>query len=57
MSDLGDKAKDFLNTDKGETVSDGLLEKASGAADKATGGGHQDEIDKAESFADHKIGE
>jgi len=57
MSDLGGKAKDFLNSDKGETVSDGVLDKAAGAADKATGGGHQDQIDKAESAADHKIGE
>ena len=28
MSGIGDKASDFLNSDKGEQVSDGALDKA-----------------------------
>jgi hypothetical protein len=57
MADLGDKAKDFLDSDKGEQLSDAGLDKAGDAADKATGGGHGDQIDKATDAADDKIGE
>ena len=57
MSNLGDKAKDFANRDKGEQATDAGLDKAAGAADKATGGGHGDQVDKAEHAADDKIGE
>jgi hypothetical protein len=57
MSDLGDKAKDFADSDQGEKASDAGLDKAAGAADKATGGGHGDQIDKAEQAADDKIGQ
>ena len=49
MAGIGDKAKDALNSDKG-------LDAAGGAADKATGGGHGDTIDKATDAADKKIG-
>lgn len=56
MSGIGDKAQDFLNSDKGEQVSDSALDKAGDAADKATGGKHGDQIDKAEQTADTKIG-
>ncbi len=56
MSGIGDKASDFLNSDKGEQVSDGVLDKAADKADDATGGGHQDQIDKAQQAADGKIG-
>jgi hypothetical protein len=57
MSNLGDKAKDFANSDKGEQATDAGLDKAAGAADKATGGDHGDQVDKAEHAADDKIGE
>jgi hypothetical protein len=56
MADLGDKAKEFADSDKGEKATDGGLDKLAGAADKATGGGHTDQIDKAEKAADDKIG-
>jgi hypothetical protein len=56
MSGIGDKAKDFLNTDKGEQASDGVLDKAADKVDSATGGGHQDQIDKAQQAADTKLG-
>ena len=56
MSGIGDKANDFLNSDKGEKASDGVLDKAADKANDATGGGHQDQIDKAEQAADTKLG-
>jgi len=56
MAGIGDKAKDFLSSDKGEQVSDKGLDAAGNAADKATGGGHGDQIDKATDAADKKIG-
>lgn len=57
MSGIGDRVGDFLNSDKGEQVSDGVLDKAADAANDATGGGHQDQIEKAQQAADSKIGE
>ena len=57
MSDLAGKAKDFLSSDKGEKASDAALDKGSAAADKATGGGHGDQLDKARQAADGKVGE
>jgi len=56
MAGIGDKAKDFLSSDKGEQVSDKGLDAAGNAADKASGGGHGDKIDKATDAADKKIG-
>ncbi|MCW2618179.1 MAG: antitoxin, partial [Modestobacter sp.] len=40
MAGLGDKAKDFLNSDKGEQVSDQALDKGEQLADQKTGGQH-----------------
>uniref|UniRef100_A0A942SZ63 Antitoxin n=1 Tax=Neobacillus citreus TaxID=2833578 RepID=A0A942SZ63_9BACI len=57
MSDLGDKAKDFADSDKGEQATDAGLDKAAGAADKATGGGHGDQDDTADGAADDTIGQ
>lgn len=56
MAGIGDKAKDFLSSDKGEQVSDKGLDAAGNAADKASGGSHGDQIDKATDAADKKIG-
>jgi hypothetical protein len=56
MAGLGDKAKDFLDSDKGEQVSDKGLDKASQLADEKTGGGHDAQIDKGRDLADGKIG-
>ncbi|QKS86566.1 antitoxin [Curtobacterium flaccumfaciens] len=56
MSGIGDKAKDFADSDKGEKATDAGLDKVGDAADKATGGGHGDQIGKAEDAADGKIG-
>ena len=57
MAGIGDAAENFLNSDKGEQVSDGALDKAGDAADKATGGGHDEQIDKAREAADSKLGD
>ncbi|WIB78110.1 Rv0909 family putative TA system antitoxin [Curtobacterium sp. MCPF17_002] len=57
MSGIGDKAKDLAGSEKGEKATDAGLDKAAGAADKASGGGHGDQIDKAEDAADKKVGD
>jgi hypothetical protein len=56
VAGLGDKAKDFLGSDKGEKASDGALDKG---ADFAEGkaGGHADQIAKGRDAADSKIGD
>ena len=56
LGGLGDKAKDFLNTDKGEQVSDGVLDKAGDAADSASGGKFDNKIDDVQVTVDKKIG-
>jgi len=53
---MGDKAKDFLNSDKGEQVSDKGLDKAGDIADQKTGGTHDAQIDKGRDLADGKLG-
>jgi hypothetical protein len=54
---LGDKAKDFANSDKGEQATDTGIDKAGDAADKATGGKFDDKIDKGQAAADSKVGD
>lgn len=56
MSDLFDKAKDAANSDQGEKISDAALDKGADAAGKATGGSHDDAIDKARDAGDSRIG-
>ena len=51
-----DKAKDALNSDKGEQASDKGLDKAGEIADQKSGGGHAAHIDKGRDLADGKIG-
>ena len=53
---LGDKAKDALNSDKGEQMSDKGLDEAGQVADQKTGGGHDAQIDKGRDLADGKLG-
>jgi MT0933-like antitoxin protein len=57
MAGLGDKAKEFLDSAKGEQVSDQGLDKAEQFADERTGGTHDAQIDKARDFADDRIGQ
>lgn len=54
---LGDKANDFLKSDKGEQLSDGALDKAGDAVDERTGGKFDDKIDGARDAADKRIGQ
>ena len=54
---LMDKAKDALNSDKGEQVSDQALDKGEQFADQKTGGKHASQIDKGRDLADERIGQ
>ncbi len=44
------------NPDKVEQVSDQVIEKGGDAVDRATGGRHAAQVDKAQRMADDKIG-
>ena len=65
FGDLGKKAQQLLNdpkvqdalkSEKAEGVSDRILGGVAGAVDKATGGKHSEQIDKARDAADRKLG-
>jgi hypothetical protein len=56
IDDLKNKGADALSSDKGEKASDSALDKAGDAASKATGGKHDDQIDKGADRADGAIG-
>ncbi|QNE89528.1 antitoxin [Corynebacterium incognita] len=51
-----DKAKDAMNSDKGEQISDSALDKGVDAANQKFGDQHADKIDKAREAADGKLG-
>jgi hypothetical protein len=51
-----DKAKDALNSDKAEEITDKGLDAVSGAADKVTGGKFTEKIQGARDAADEKLG-
>jgi hypothetical protein len=53
---LLDNAKDALNSDKGEQVSDTGIDKAEDAISDKTGGKFDEKIDGAGDAADSKIG-
>ena len=56
LGGLADKAKNALNSEKGEQQSDSVLDKAAQFADERTGGTHDAQIDKARELADQHIG-
>ena len=56
MAGLFDKANDFLKSDKGEQVSDDVLDRAAKIADERTGGKHSEQIAKGREEADRRIG-
>ncbi|WP_035281719.1 antitoxin [Brevibacterium album] len=56
FGDLANKAKDALNSDRGEKISDQGLDKVAAAADKLTGGKYTEQIQKGRDAADEKIG-
>ena len=57
LGGMADKAKNALNSDKGEQASDKGLDKAEQFADQKTGGQHDEQIDKAQDMADKHIGQ
>jgi hypothetical protein len=52
-----DKAKDALDSDKGEKLSDQALDKGGQVADQKTGGQHTSQVDKGRDLADERIGQ
>lgn len=56
LDDLKNKADELLGSEKAESVSDAVLDKAAGAAKKATGGKFDDKVDAARDAVDGKIG-
>jgi hypothetical protein len=57
IDDLKNKASDALSGDKGEKASDAGLDKGGDAASRATGGKHDEQIDKGIDQADKRLGE
>lgn len=50
------KVKDALKSEQAEDISDKVLDATADAADKVTGGKHEDKIEAARKAADDKIG-
>lgn len=50
------KVREQLKSEKAEQISDSVLDKAAGAANKVTGGKHEDKISRARDAADRAIG-
>ncbi len=51
-----DKAKDALNSDKGEQISDSALDKGAEVANQKLGEEHADKINKGRDAVDGRIG-
>ena len=56
LNDITRKAQDFLKTEKGESISDKVLDGAADAANKVTGNKHADKIQNARDTADKHLG-
>jgi hypothetical protein len=56
LNDMTRKAQGFLKTDKGEQVSDKVLDGAANAANKVTGDKHAEKIQNARDKADKHLG-
>ncbi|MFB9775278.1 antitoxin [Brevibacterium otitidis] len=56
LGDLGNKAKDAMNSDKGEQVSDQGLDKVADKASDMTGGKFDDQINQGRGQADKHLG-
>lgn len=56
FDDLTNKAKDALNSDKGEELSDQGLDKGADAANNLSGGKFEDQINQGRDGADGAIG-
>ena len=56
LNDITRKAQEFLKSDKGEEISDKVIDGAAAAANKVTGNKHADKIQGARDAADKHIG-
>ena len=56
LNDITRKAQEFLNSEKGEEISDKVIDGAAAAANKVTGDKHADKIQDARDAADKHIG-
>ncbi|GAA1942508.1 MULTISPECIES: antitoxin [Brevibacterium] len=56
LDDLTNKAKDAVNSDKGEEFSDQGLDKATDFANDKTGGKFEDQINQGRDGVDGKLG-
>ncbi|WP_105565158.1 Rv0909 family putative TA system antitoxin [Microbacterium halophytorum] len=56
IEDLAASAKDALASDKGEEISDQVLDGAEGLANKVTGNNFADNIEAAKNAADDFLG-
>lgn len=56
MAGLFDKAKDLVNSEQGEKVSDQALDRAADLAAKRIGGEHDEQIASARDAADKHVG-
>ena len=54
---LGDKAKEFVDSEQGEQRSDQALDKAAEFADEKTGNKYDQQIDKGRDVADERLGQ
>jgi hypothetical protein len=56
VAGLFDKAKEFAKSERGEKLTDSVLDKVADVASKRTGGKHDDQIAKARRAADEHLG-
>jgi basic membrane lipoprotein Med (substrate-binding protein (PBP1-ABC) superfamily) len=56
LNNITRKAQEFLKTEKGEEVSDKLLDGGAAVANKVTGNKHADKIQNARDSADKHVG-
>jgi hypothetical protein len=56
LNDITRKAQEFLKSEKGEQISDKVLDGGAAAANKVTGNKHADKIANARRTADKHLG-
>ena len=57
MAGFGDAAGKFLDSDKGEQLSDSALDKAANIASAKAGDSHGEQVDTIRDAADRKLGD
>jgi len=57
LNDITRKAQEFLKTDKGEEISDKVLDGGAAVANKVTGNKHAEKIESARDTADKHLGQ